>query len=94
MSNGFQTTLDHNHVRDAQQGREFARSFHSLLGVRRTVKSTIAAVVAGSLHSNKKSLSAELRRLQGFGVDVTLLNLGFDVTDFNSLPLITNDLME
>ena len=62
--------------------------------MRRTVKSTITAVVAGSLHSNKKSLSAELRRYQGFGVDVTLLNLGFDVTDFNSLPLITNDLME
>ena len=60
-----------------------------------TVKSTasIVAVVAGSLHSNKKSLSAELRRYQGFGVDVTLLHLGFDVTDFNLLP-ITNDLME
>ena len=59
--------------------------------MRRTVKSTFTAVVAGSLHSNKKSLSAELRRYQGFGADVTLLNLGFDVTDFNSLPLITNE---
>ena len=64
--------------------------------MRRTVKSTasIVAVVAGSLHSNKKSFSAELRRYQSFGVDVTLLNLGFDVTDFNLLPLITDDLME
>ena len=64
--------------------------------VRRTVKSStsIVAVVAGSLHSNEKSLSAGLRRYQGFGVHVTFLHLGFDVTDFNSLPLITNDLME
>ena len=66
------------------------------LGVRKTVKSStsIVAVVAGSLHSNEKSLSAELRRYQGFGVDVTLLHLAFNVTDFNSLPLMTNDLME
>ena len=76
--------------------RRNSRFFHSSLGVRKTVKSStsIVAVVAGSLHSNEKSLSAELRRYQGFGVDVTLLHLGFDVTDFNSLPLITNDLME
>ena len=76
--------------------RRNSRFFHSPLGVRRTVKSStsIVAVVAGSLHSNEKSLSAELRRYQGFGVDVTLLHLGFNVTDFNSLPLITNDLME
>ena len=79
---------------------EETKKFHELstplLGVRRTVKSptSIIAVVAGSSHSNKKSLSTELRRYQGFGVDVTLLQLGFDVTDFNSLPLITNDLME
>ena len=45
-------------------------------------------MVVGSLHSNEKSLSAELRRYQGFGVDVTLLHLGFDGTDFKSLPLI------
>ena len=76
--------------------RRNSRFFHSHLGVHRTVKSStsIVAVVAGSLHSNEKSLSAELRRYQGFGVDVTLLHLGFDVTDFNLLPLITNDLME
>ena len=76
--------------------RKFPRIFNSSLGVRRTVKSStsIVAVVARSLHSNEKSLSAELRRYQGFGVDVALLQLGFDVTDFDSLPLITNDLME
>ena len=64
--------------------------------MRRTVKSStsIVAVVAGSLHSNKKPLSTELRRYQGFGVDVALLQLGFDATDFDSLPLVTNDLME
>ena len=33
------------------KGREFPRIFHFPLGVRRTVKSTTAAVVAGSLHA-------------------------------------------
>ena len=74
--------------------QEFPQIFHSLLGVRRTVKSSTAAVVAGSLHPDKKPLSAELRRYQGFGVYVALLHLGFDVADLDPLPLITNNLME
>ena len=68
--------------------------FYSTLGVRRTVKSSTAAVVAGSLHPDEKPLSAELHRYHGLGVDVALLQLGFDVADLDPLPLITNDLME
>ena len=70
------------------------RNFHSPLGVRRTVKSSTAAVVAGSLHPDEKPLSAELRRYHGLGVDVALLQLGFDVADLDPLPLITNNLIE
>ena len=39
-----------------------AENFHSSPGVRRTVKSSTAAVVAGSLHPDEKPLSAELHR--------------------------------
>ena len=59
------------------------RNFHSPLGVRRTVKSSTAAVVAGSLHPDEKPLSVELRRYHGLGVDVALLQLGFDVADLD-----------
>ena len=44
------------------------RNFHKFplpLGVRRTVKSSTAAVVTGSLHPNEKPLSAELLRYHG-----------------------------
>ena len=44
--------------------------------------------------SDEKPLSAELRRYHGLGVDVALLQLGFDVADLDPLPLITNNLME
>ena len=62
--------------------------------MRRTVQSTTDAVVAGSFHPDEKSLSAELCRHHGFGVDVALLQLGFDVADLDSLLLITNDLVK
>ena len=55
--------------------------------MRRTVKSSTVAVVAGSLHPNEKPPSAELRRYHGFGVDVALLQFGFDVADLDSLFL-------
>ena len=86
-------TLQHQTVQ-AKQPEETKKFTIFPLSPRLAQDSQIVAVVAGSLHSNKKSLSAELRRYQSFGVDVTLLNLGFDVTDFNLLPLITNDFME
>ena len=54
------------------------------LGTGKSSTSTVV-VVTGSLHSNKKLLSPELRRYQGFVADVSLLQLGFDVTNFNSL---------
>ena len=78
----------------ARKGRDLRHNFHSPLGVRRTVKSSTAAVVTGSLHPDEKPLSAELRRYHGLGVDVALLQLGFDVADLNPLLLITNNLME
>ena len=62
--------------------------------MRGTVKSSTAAVVAGSLHPDEKPLSAELRRYHGFGVDVALLQLGFDAADLDPLLLITNNLVE
>ena len=51
-------------------------------------------MVAGFLHPDEMPLSAELRRHHGLGVDVALLQLGFDVADLDPLPLITNNLME
>ena len=78
----------------AQKVEKFPRIFHSPLGVRKTVKSSTAAVVAGSLHPDEKPLSAELRWYHCLGVDVALLQLRLDVSDLDPLPLITNNLME
>ena len=47
---------------------EKQRYFHSPLGVCRTVKSSTAAVVAGSLHPDDKPFSAKLRVCHGLGV--------------------------
>ena len=75
---------------------KFPQIFQSPLGVRKTVKSSTSTVtvVAGSLHPDEKPLSAELHKYHGFGVDIALLQLGFNVADLDQLPLIANDLME
>ena len=51
-------------------------------------------MVTGSLHPDEKPFSAKLRGCHGLGVDVALLQLGFDVADLDPLLLITNNLME
>ena len=58
------------------------RYFHSPLGVRKTVKSSSnATVVAGSLQLHEKPLCAKLRGCHDLGVDVAILQLGFNVAD-------------
>ena len=98
-SPNYDDTIQTVEAEPLEKGRDLRYNFHSPLGVRShqlllwLLKHLVAArarppalqTFAGSLHPDEKPLSAKLRGCHGLGVDVALLQLGFDVADLEHM---------